>query len=134
MEYFYQLYMMHGFYLRSEQLVKGKLVSVLSFSNFLVYMLSLSFLVSVLSFSNQKPRVTNPMSILDISPMTDKKTHIIYLIEYPIEHPMECPIDCPIEYLMKHTVPYVICSGFIKGTLTSWALGFLIECWVFTVF
>ena len=40
---------------------------------------------------------------------------------------MECPIDCPIEYLMTHTVPYVICSGFIKRTLTSWALGFLIQ-------
>ena len=37
-------------------------------------MLSLSFLVSVLSFSNQKPCVTNPMSILYISPLTDKKT------------------------------------------------------------
>ena len=40
------------------------------------YVLSLSFLVSVLSFSNQKPCVRNPMSILYISPMTDKKnTH-----------------------------------------------------------
>ena len=37
-------------------------------------MLSLSFLVSVLSFSIQKPYVTNPMSILYTSPMTDKKT------------------------------------------------------------
>ena len=37
-------------------------------------MLSLSFLVSVLSFSNQKHCVMNPMSILYISPMTDKKT------------------------------------------------------------
>ena len=68
---------MPGFYLRSGQLVNGKLVSVLSFSNFSVYMLSLSFFVSVLSFSNQKPCVTNPMSILYISPMTDKKPRII---------------------------------------------------------
>ena len=41
-----------------------------------VYMLSLSFLVSALSFSNQNPCVTNPMSILYILPMTDKKPHI----------------------------------------------------------
>ena len=40
---------------------------------FLVYMLSLSFLVSALSFSDQNPCVTNPKSILYISPMTDFK-------------------------------------------------------------
>ena len=57
----------------------GECVIVFQFSG---YMLSLSFLVSVLSFSNQKPCVTNPMSILYISPMTDKKTthHIGSLI------------------------------------------------------
>ena len=57
---------------------------------------------------------------------------------------MECPIDCPIEYFMKHTAPYVICSGFIKGNIDimrSWlshttrpsnGLGFMkgiLECW-----
>ena len=41
-------------------------------------MLSLSFLVSVFSFSNQKPSCTNPMSILYIAPMTDKKNHASY--------------------------------------------------------
>ena len=65
---------MHGFYLRSGQLVNGKLVSVLSFPFFSGYMLSLSFVVSVLSFPNQNPCITNPMSIPYISPMTDKKT------------------------------------------------------------
>ena len=45
---------------------------------------------------------------------------------------------------MKHTVPHVICSGFINGTLTSWAFWFsnitrplnglgsikgILECW-----
>ena len=49
----------------------GECVIVFQFS---VYMLSLSFLVSASSFSNQNPCVTNPMSILYISPMTDKKT------------------------------------------------------------
>ena len=49
----------------------GECFTVFQFS---VYMLSLSFLVSVLSFSNQKPCVRNPMSMLYISPMTDKKT------------------------------------------------------------
>ena len=49
----------------------GECVIVFQFSG---YRLSLSFLVSVLSFSSQKPCVTNPMSILDISPMTDNKT------------------------------------------------------------
>ena len=52
----------------------GECAIVFKFS---VYMLSLSFLVSVLSFSNQKPCVTSPMSILYISPMTDKKPRII---------------------------------------------------------
>ena len=54
----------------------GECVIVFQFSG---HMLSLSFLVSVLSFSNQKPCVTNPMSSLYISPMTDKKAthHII---------------------------------------------------------
>ena len=52
----------------------GECVIVVLFS---VYMLSLSFLVSVFSFSNQKHCVTNPMSILYISPMTDKKLCII---------------------------------------------------------
>ena len=35
-------------------------------------MLTLSFLVSVLLFPNQKPSATNPMSILLVSPMTDR--------------------------------------------------------------
>ena len=30
---------------------------------------------------------------------------------------MECTIDCNIEYVLKHTVPYVICNGFIKGNI-----------------
>ena len=52
----------------------GECVIVFQFS---LYMLWLSFLVSVLSFSNQKTFVTNPMSILYISPMTDKKNHVL---------------------------------------------------------
>ena len=70
----YRDYMMHGFYSRSGQLVSGKFVSVLSFSNFRCICCRYRFLVSALWFSNQNPRVTNPMSILYISPMTDKKT------------------------------------------------------------
>ena len=89
--------MMHGSYSRSGQLVSGKLVSVLSFSNFRGHMLSLSFLVSVLSFSNQNPCVTNPMSILYISPMTDKKTRIIYIVyRYRVIY-IESTLDFPVE-------------------------------------
>ena len=50
----------------------GECVIVFQFS---VYMLSLLFLVNALSFSNQDPCVTNPKSILYISPMTDTKNH-----------------------------------------------------------
>ena len=61
----------------------GECVIVFQFSG---YMLSLSFLVSVLSFSNQKPCITNPMSILYMSPMTDKKTtHHIEIMENKME-------------------------------------------------
>ena len=50
----------------------GECVIVFQFS---LYMLSLSFLVSVLLFSNQNPCITNPIAY--ISPMTDKKPHVI---------------------------------------------------------
>ena len=35
----------------------------------------------VLSFSNQQASVTNPMSILYISPMTDEKNHASYALD-----------------------------------------------------
>ena len=44
--------------------------------------------------------------------------YISYRIPY--RTPREASYGLPREYLMT----YVICSGFIKGTLTSWALGF----------
>ena len=44
--------------------------------------------------------------------------YISYKISY--RTPREASYRLPIEYLMT----YVICSGFMKGTLTSWALGF----------
>ena len=44
--------------------------------------------------------------------------YISYRIPY--RTPREASYRLPIEYLMT----YEICSGFIKGTLTSWALGF----------
>ena len=44
--------------------------------------------------------------------------YISYRIFY--RTPREASYRLPIEYLMT----YVICSGFMKGTLTSWALGF----------
>ena len=68
-------HMMHGFLFKvwaTGQRKIGECVIVFQFS---VHMLSLSCLVSVLSFSNQKHCVTNPVSILYISPMTDKKNH-----------------------------------------------------------
>ena len=65
--------MIHGFYLRSGQLVNGKLVSVLSFSNFRCICCRYRLGECVIVFLS-KPCVTNPMSILYISPMTDKKT------------------------------------------------------------
>ena len=63
----------------------GECVIVFHFSG---YMLSLSFLMSALSFSNQNPCVTNPMSILYISPMTDKKTthHILFRVLGPLPY------------------------------------------------
>ena len=56
----------------------GECAIVFQFS---VCMLSLSFLVSVLSFSNQKTCVTNSMSVLYTSPMTDKD-HASYIYIY----------------------------------------------------
>ena len=44
--------------------------------------------------------------------------YISYRISY--RTPQEASYRFPIEYLMT----YVICSGFMKRTLTSWALGF----------
>ena len=69
--------------------------------------------------------------------------YISYRIPY--RTPREASYRLPIEYLMT----YVICSGFIKGTLTSWALGFshitrplnglgfmerILQCWAEYIF
>ena len=67
-------HMMHGFLFKVWATGQWKVGECAIVFQFLGYMLSLSFLASVLSFSNQKPCVTNPMPILYISPMTDKKT------------------------------------------------------------
>ena len=59
-----------------------------------------SFLVSALSLSNRKPCITNPMSILYISPMTDKTTthHMVVSIFFYIIIPNITPA---IFYLLK---------------------------------
>ena len=63
--------MMHGFYSFSGQLVIKKLVSVLSFPIFGVYVVIIVFGECVIVFQS-KPCVTNPVSILYISPIRIK--------------------------------------------------------------
>ena len=78
--------MMYGFLFKVWATGQWKIGGCVVAFQFSVYMLSLSFLVSVLSFSDQKPSVTNPMSILYISPMTDRKTtHHIEIVEKKME-------------------------------------------------
>ena len=62
----------------------GKCVIVFQVSG---YLLTLSLLVGVLSFSIQKPSVTNRMSSLDISPMTDDKNCVSYALFHYTSEP-----------------------------------------------
>ena len=65
--------MLHGFYLKSGQLFNRKVVSVLSFSNFWGIYYHYRFGCVYYRFPI-KTLATNPISILYISPMTDKKS------------------------------------------------------------
>ena len=61
------MYMMHGFHLRSGQLVNGKLVSVLSFPIFGVYVVVIVFGECVIVFQSKALRQESNVHPLHIS-------------------------------------------------------------------